>query len=63
MLTILAWMIFIPALFWNFIFFIVAFVDIVGDRKFSWANKKNARDALISFTVLFIPGIYLFGIF
>jgi hypothetical protein len=63
MLTVFAWMVFIPAVIWNFVFFAIAFGEILGDRKFYWANKRNARDALLSLAVLFIPGVYLFGVF
>lgn len=63
MLTVLAWMVFIPAVVWNFVFFTIAFGDIVGDRRFSWVNPRNVRDLILSLAVLFIPGVYLFGVF
>jgi hypothetical protein len=67
MLTILAWMAFIPAVIWNMAMLIIAFTDIVGDitgdRKLHWANWRNIRDLVLSLAVLFIPGVYLFGWF
>jgi hypothetical protein len=63
MLTILAWMVFIPAVIWNMTILIIAFTDIVGDRKLNWATWRNIRDLVLSLAILFIPGVYLFGWF
>ena len=63
MLTIMAWIVFIPGVVWNFFFFAVAFGDILGDRKFSWVDSRNVRDLILSLAILFIPGVYLFGLF
>jgi hypothetical protein len=64
MLTILAWMIFIPAVFWNSIIFAIAVIDIIdGNRKYAWSKWRNWRDLMISLVILFIPGVYLFGWF
>lgn len=63
MFTILAWMVFIPAIVWNLIFFAVAFVNIIESRELKWANTGNLRDTFLSLVVLFIPGVYLFGWF
>ena len=63
MLTIFAWMVFIPAVIWNMTILIVGFIDIVGDRKHNWANWRNVRDLVLSLAILFIPGVYLFGWF
>jgi hypothetical protein len=61
MLTILAWMVFIPAIFWNIILFMVVFGDIVATRKIKWMNFRNMVDLVLSLAVLIIPGVYLFG--
>jgi hypothetical protein len=29
----------------------------------NWSNKRNFRDLILSLMVLFIPGVYLFGLF
>lgn len=64
MLTILAWIVFIPALIWNFTLFCVAFSDLMSNKyKIEWTNKRNLRDLAFSLIVLFVPGVYLFGWF
>lgn len=63
MLTIMAWVVFIPALIWNITLLFIAFGDIIGDSKISWVNTRNLRDLILSLAVLFIPGVYLFGWF
>jgi hypothetical protein len=63
MLTILAWIVFVPAIIWNIILFSIVFGDIMGDQKFHWFNRRNMRDVTISLLILFVPGIYLFGVF
>jgi hypothetical protein len=62
MLTVLAWTVFVPALFWNVIFFSVVFTEIVGKDKLFW-TCRNIRDTIISLVILFVPGVYLFGLF
>lgn len=63
MLTILAWIVFVPAIIWNITLLIIAFSDIMGDQKIHWFNRRNMRDVTISLLILFVPGIYLFGVF
>jgi len=64
MLTVFAWMIFIPAVVWNVTILCVAFADLMSDkRSVDWANKRNFLDLALSLAVLFIPGFYLFGLF
>jgi hypothetical protein len=63
MLTIIAWIVFIPAIIWNIILFSIAFGDTMGDQKIHWLTRRNMRDITISLLMLFIPGIYLFGVF
>lgn len=64
MLTILAWLVFVPAVFWNIIIFCVAFGALMSPTsKIEWTNKQNLRDLAISLLVLFVPGVYLFGWF
>lgn len=62
MLTIVSWMVFVPAVVWNVLIFCVAFGDIMGSSKVKWWSiKRNWRDLALSLAVLFIPGVYLFG--
>lgn len=62
MLTIFAWMVFIPAVFWNIAFLCVVFYALMETKTtVEWTSKRNLRDAALSLAVLFIPGIYLFG--
>lgn len=63
MLTIAAWVVFVPAFVWNIAFFLVAFKDIFVERTIDWFNIRNLKDAVISLMLLFIPGVYLFGWF
>lgn len=60
MLTILAWVVFVPAISWNILFFSIAFADFMmrGSASFS---AENLKQAIISLAALFIPGVYLFG--
>lgn len=63
MFTILAWIVFVPALVWNVIFFGIALGDIFGKQKVDWNSRRNLRDTILTLAFLFIPGIYLFGLF
>jgi hypothetical protein len=63
MLTILAWMVFIPAVVWNMTLFMVAISDIFGQNRVHWFTKRNMRDLALSLVILFVPGVYLFGLF
>ena len=64
MLTIFAWLIFIPAFIWNILFLAVAFGDLMSPKaKIEWTSARNIRDLALSLTILFIPGVYLFGWF
>lgn len=62
MLTILSWMVFVPAVIWNVVFWVVAFGAVFQQKNKVWANRRNFRDAIISLALLFIPGVYLFGL-
>jgi hypothetical protein len=59
MLTILAHLVFWPALFWNMVFWFTALERGFNRRTF-WVDM---RDSVISLAALLGPGIYLFGIF
>jgi hypothetical protein len=61
MLTILAWMVFVPAVIWNVIIFGVAFFDLIDDRSVEWLRSDNIFTLVLSLAVLLIPGVYLFG--
>jgi hypothetical protein len=64
MLSILAWIVFVPALVWNITIFILAFGDLMSpNAKNAWTSTRNIRDLAFSLIVLFIPGVYLFGWF
>jgi hypothetical protein len=62
MLTILAWMVFVPAMGWNIIMFCVIWSELMKlTSKVDWLNLRNIRDLVLSLAVLMIPGVYLFG--
>lgn len=61
MLTIIAWLVFVPALGWNVLFFLIAFDEILSRRK--GFLVRNLVDALVSLALLLVPGVYLFGWF
>ncbi len=61
MLTILAIIVFVPALVWNVVLWGVAIDTAVKDKGYAWANRRNFRDFTVSLAVLLIPGVYLFG--
>lgn len=61
MLTILAYIVFVPALVWNVVLWGVTFDSIVKDKEYHWVNFRNFRDTILSLAVLLIPGVYLFG--
>lgn len=63
MLTILAWMTFIPAAVWNVVFFSIAFSETLTTGISVWKINKNILHAIASLAVFIIPGIYLFGLF
>lgn len=63
MLTILAWMIFIPAAIWNVVFFSIAFVDTLTKGISVWKINKNFLHAILSLALLLVPGVYLFGLY
>lgn len=60
MLTIIAWLVFVPALGWNVLFFLIAFDQLV---KRKGLLVRNLVDALVSLALLLVPGVYLFGWF
>ena len=62
MLTVIAWMVFVPAVIWNLIFFAVAMVTVFESKEYNWLNRRNIRDSAISLAAMILPGIYLFGI-
>ena len=64
MLTILAWLVFVPAVGWNILIFGVAFGALMSPNpEIEWTNKRNLRDLAISVLILVVPGVYLFGWF
>lgn len=67
MLTILAWIIFIPALILNiFLWLTILLAVLLDDRRIKFTNKdfvNTATIVIIGMIILWIPGIYLFGVF
>ena len=67
MLTILAWIIFIPALIFNiFLWLTILLAVLLDDRRIKFTNKdfvNTATIVIIGMIILWIPGIYLFGVF
>jgi hypothetical protein len=63
MLTILAWIVFVPAIVWAVTFFSIFFSAIINNNKPALRNPRNWRDAALSLALLLIPGVYLFGWF
>ena len=63
MLTIIAWLIFIPAAVWNVIFFSLAFTETLTKGIAVWNRHDNWLHAIASLALLLAPGIYLFGLY
>lgn len=63
MFTILAWMVFIPALIWNIVLFGVILDGTVKNGIVDWKNIHNWYQLALSIVFLFVPGVYLFGWF
>lgn len=61
MLTIVAWLVFIPATAWNALMFTYVMVDLMGKGQTNWRLWRNWRDLIISLVLMFLPGVYLFG--
>jgi hypothetical protein len=61
MLTIIAWIVFVPAVFWNIIFFGVVFWNFMDRRYDTFRRLENYVQMVVSLLLLFVPGIYLFG--
>jgi hypothetical protein len=61
MLTIVAWIVFVPALIWNAVFFGIAFTDFMNGNTLQFKYVKNYLQAVVSLVILFVPGVYLFG--
>jgi len=64
MLTIIAHMVFWPVAVWNVVFWIIAFGRLIeGNPTPRHIKLCNLRDGILSLALLFIPGVYLFGIY
>lgn len=61
MLTIVAWIVFIFATFWNMIYFGVALGEIIKSEKTNW--RRESVGIMFSLALWFVPGVYLFGWF
>ena len=62
MLTLFAWIVFIPAFGW-FITITLIFLSDVISGDFHYFNSRNIRDLAFSVLMVMIPGVYLFGLF
>ena len=58
MLTVLAWIVLIPAVIWNLI---LGFIVVATADRHDWRNLDNWRVLGISLAALMIPSLYLFG--
>ena len=64
MLTIIAHMVFWPAMIWNVVFWITAFSQLIdGTPLPRYIQLRNVRDSIFSLTLLLVPGVYLFGLY
>ena len=61
MLTIVAWVMFVPALIWNVVLFGVVFTDVINGNTAQFKYMRNYQQAALSLVILFVPGVYLFG--
>ena len=61
MLTIVAWIAFVPATAWNALMFTYLLIDLMGKGQINWKLWRNWRDLIISLVLMFVPGVYLFG--
>lgn len=60
MMTILAWITFIPAAIFNILLWI-AFFDMCS-RDIT-ITREHIIGAIVTFLLMFVPGVYLFGFF
>ena len=61
MLTIIAWIVFVYASFWNIFFWSVGAMEMVQRNHIDWARTRV--EMIISLAIWIIPGVYLFGLF
>lgn len=61
MLTIIAWIVFIFASFWNVFFWAVGAMEMVQRNPIDW--DRTRVEMIISLAIWIIPGVYLFGLF
>jgi hypothetical protein len=61
MLTILAWIVFVWMTLWNVVYFPFLFDTMTGNKKVNW--KRTSVEIVITLSLWFIPGVYLFGVF
>lgn len=61
MLTIIAWIVFVFASFWNIFFWVVGAMEMVNRNRVDW--DRTRVEMIISLAIWIIPGVYLFGLF
>lgn len=61
MLTIIAWIVFIFASFWNILFWTLGATVTMRTNRIDW--DRTRVEMIISLAIWIIPGVYLFGLF
>lgn len=61
MLTIIAWIVFVFASFWNIFFWAVEAMEMWQRNPIDW--DRTRVEMIISLAIWIIPGVYLFGLF
>lgn len=62
MITIIAWIVFIPAVIINVAWFSLAVYQVVEKRSIKALKQpSNVRDMILLLAIMFVPGVYLFG--
>ena len=59
MLTIIAWLVFVPALGWNVLFFLIAFDQLVKRKGLLVRNLVDALVSLALLLVFYLEGIHM----
>ena len=65
MLTVLAWVVFIPSIVYNFILWAIIFHEIIQHPHIFVRNVKEPKNLIatsVPFIICFVSGVYLFGL-
>lgn len=64
MLTIIAWVVFVPALAMNILFLLCLGAELLKPREQKIPiSIEDIRFLVMFFVLMIVPGVYLFGIF